>query len=242
MDQEDFNVVDGNNMSCFDNNLPLIGAWRMWYEDRLIFQRDYYHPADARAGRHRKRDDNDDNSCGSPSNTSTAVSSRPLVHTTPAPTASATVDSSFVNVGQLTGTALYTSVSDALASLCPTPGGPGLTMGCQSSSASIGPIAYYDATAAAGAAQPSADLLAVGVPRSRYDSTELRNAMINAIALVTNSSAAEKSCYEKTYPGSRQWTFCNAPKLVEIDYGRDLDRSATNGSSDRFTMLAEYAF
>ncbi|KAL9090462.1 MAG: hypothetical protein Q9165_005223 [Trypethelium subeluteriae] len=67
-DQEDFNVVDGHNISCFNNNLPLIGAWRLWYEDHLVFQRDYYHPAAARAGGLQKRNEND-SSCGFPSNT-----------------------------------------------------------------------------------------------------------------------------------------------------------------------------
>ncbi|KAF2238084.1 hypothetical protein EV356DRAFT_335996 [Viridothelium virens] len=96
VEQERWDIVDADGRSlCFDRP-PFVGTWRLWVEDRAIYQYDYV--IDARP---QKRDGV---SYGYGLNSSISHSSRPSMTRYVHPTASATVDRSSVNVGLLTGT------------------------------------------------------------------------------------------------------------------------------------------
>lgn len=114
------------------------------------------------------------------------------------PSVTATIaTATHVNVGTLTGAALYTSVSNALETLCPTPSNNAYTS-CNNNSISIPDVVYWSGNDAEGGDDTSNGDLQVTVPLSSYNSSDLRSAMIQSVALATNTSAQGSSCYNLT--------------------------------------------
>lgn len=103
--------------------------------------------------------------------------------------------SSPVHVGTLTGAALSTSVSKALAKLCPTPSKAGAATACSTHTFSIGGIDYLDD----GFLEHDGKF-DVKVEASSYNETNLRNAMIDSAALTAMQATQSKSnCYKTKY-------------------------------------------
>ncbi|KAK7724878.1 hypothetical protein SLS57_004149 [Botryosphaeria dothidea] len=111
-------------------------------------------------------------------------------------TAAVTVEagSSPVHVGTLTGTALYTSVSHALESLCPEATQTISMTACATGAVKIDNVPYVDGGLLARTGE-----LVVRVASSQYNATSLRNAMIRSAALTAQQAAAGKNCYNQTY-------------------------------------------
>jgi len=110
--------------------------------------------------------------------------------------------SSPVHVGTLTGTALYTSISIALESICPPVSQTTSATTCETSTVTIKHIYYVDPVDGT-LAQGELD---VQVQSSSYNVTSLRDAMIQAAALTAQNSANGSNCYDATYivPGKRK--------------------------------------
>jgi hypothetical protein len=109
--------------------------------------------------------------------------------------ATVTVGSAPVRVGTLMGVALYTSVSNALESLCPPVTQTTSSTQCsETGQAEIGGIPYVDS----GESLETGSLI-VKVPTSGYNLTSLRDAMIASIALSIQTSATGKNCFSVTY-------------------------------------------
>ncbi|KIW89865.1 uncharacterized protein Z519_09294 [Cladophialophora bantiana CBS 173.52] len=119
--------------------------------------------------------------------------------------------SSAVHVGTLTGTALYTSVSSALESLCPTVTQTQSFTVCETGSITIPNIEYVSADSL-----DTGGELVIKVASSSYNSTTLRNAMIKSAAL-TAQTGSEKpsSCSNQTYV-----TFVKRDKFNDLPLSR----------------------
>ncbi|TVY15049.1 hypothetical protein LARI1_G006716 [Lachnellula arida] len=99
-----------------------------------------------------------------------------------------------VHVGTLTGTALYSTVSSALESLCPTVSQTtSMTKCSETDTVSIEKIPYVD--------QDTLEhgKLDITVKSSQYNVTSLRDAMIHSAALTAQHSATGKNCYDANY-------------------------------------------
>ena len=122
--------------------------------------------------------------------------------TTPTAQATVQVGSSPVHVGTLTSTELYTSISNALESLCPSVTQTTEMTSCETDTVAIGNIPYIE----------SDDLnkggeLVVKVESSAYNLTSLRDAMIQSAAYTASNSTTGKNCYTADYatiPGKRE--------------------------------------
>ncbi|KAL9071734.1 MAG: hypothetical protein Q9161_003998 [Pseudevernia consocians] len=99
-----------------------------------------------------------------------------------------------VHVGTLTGSALYTSVSSALESLCPPVTGTSVQSCSETDQVTIGGIEYVEEDEL----QRDGEFI-VKVATSSYNQTSLRDAMINSAALTAQYSAAGKNCYNMSY-------------------------------------------
>ena len=110
--------------------------------------------------------------------------------------AAATVEAgtSPVHVGTLTGSALYTSVSSALESLCSPVTGTTAQSCVETDQVTIGGIDY----ARDDELQSDGEFI-VKVASSSYNYTSLRDAMINSAATTAQYSAAGNNCYNMTY-------------------------------------------
>jgi len=104
------------------------------------------------------------------------------------PSASVEVGKIQQNVGTLTGTALYTSISSALDKICPT--ATGETVQCSTDTVSISGIDYIQSDGTLGEGE-----LVVSVQASSYNETKLRDAMIKSAALTAKASANSTNCY-----------------------------------------------
>lgn len=124
--------------------------------------------------------------------------------------ASATVGSSPVHVGTVTGSELYTSVSNAIASLCPEPTQTTSYTACETGTVEF-PVPYI-----AGDMIEEGSLV-VSVELSAYNLTSIRNAMINVAATAAQSSANATNCYtvdfEASAPMKRSTAFSWLPWL-----------------------------
>ncbi|KAJ4418788.1 hypothetical protein N0V82_005353 [Gnomoniopsis sp. IMI 355080] len=109
--------------------------------------------------------------------------------------ASLTVGSKPVHVGTLTGTDLYTSVSHAIASLCPTPSQTQSSTQCdETGSVSIDGIEYVSEDSL------ETGSLEVQIPTSGYNDSTILQAMINSIATsVKNSAGSANNCFTVDY-------------------------------------------
>ncbi|KAI1364908.1 hypothetical protein F5Y08DRAFT_339255 [Xylaria arbuscula] len=99
--------------------------------------------------------------------------------------------SSYIHVGTLTSDALYTSVSNALESLCPTPDPERSSTSCSVATATIGGIAFIDSSEVL---ETDGELL-VSVKSSSYELSQIREAMIHTIASAVEMSAVGNNCY-----------------------------------------------
>lgn len=129
--------------------------------------------------------------------TTTAATKSPVTPTSsPAssmvPTGAVTVQAgtSPVHVGVLTGTKLYTSVSRALETLCPSVTQTTSMTACTTDSAKIKNIEWMD-----GDFPTNDGELVVTVESSQYNVTSLRDAMIKTAALTAKNAATGKNCY-----------------------------------------------
>jgi hypothetical protein len=123
------------------------------------------------------------------------------------PMATMEMGNSKVNVGtSMTGEALFTSVSNALTSLCPTPTSPGAWTSCQTGTINVGQATYLEGQT------PEEGDLTIKVTDAQYNSTNYLDLFINMIAGAANASATGGNC-----------------KLLDwaVSYGkRDLSRRA----------------
>ncbi|TVY39833.1 hypothetical protein LSUB1_G002573 [Lachnellula subtilissima] len=105
------------------------------------------------------------------------------------PLATMEMGSSKVNVGTtMTGEVLYTSISNALTSLCPTPTSSGAWTSCQTGTVKVGQAAYLES------GQPEEGEVTLHVTDAQYNSTDYLNLFINMIAGSANASATGKNC------------------------------------------------
>lgn len=132
---------------------------------------------------------------------SEVVNNEDACTTIPTPTcfpekAQATVQagSSPVHVGTLTGEPLYTSISSALESICPSVTQTESMTTCSTDSVSIGDIDYVESDSLLDDGK-----LVVKVLASAYNDTGLRDAMIHSAALTANNSAQGSRCYDQSY-------------------------------------------
>ncbi|KAI8630557.1 hypothetical protein F5Y19DRAFT_49580 [Xylariaceae sp. FL1651] len=103
--------------------------------------------------------------------------------------------SSYVHVGTLTSDALYTSVSNALESICPTPAGGTNITNCSTAKATIGSISFIDSSEIL---ETYGELI-VSVESSSYELAQIREAMIQTIATAAAMSATGNNCYTADY-------------------------------------------
>ncbi|KAI9758154.1 MAG: hypothetical protein M4579_003187 [Chaenotheca gracillima] len=101
--------------------------------------------------------------------------------------------SSPVHVGTLTGTQLYTSISNALETLCPSPTQTTGMTACSTDSVDIEDVPYVNAGFL------SQGKLVVTVEASQYNMSSLRDAMIKSAALTAQNAATDKNCYDQKY-------------------------------------------
>ncbi|KAI1759341.1 hypothetical protein GGR53DRAFT_150707 [Hypoxylon sp. FL1150] len=101
--------------------------------------------------------------------------------------------SSSVHVGTVTGTALYTGVSNALEKICPTPTSKSFTS-CKTDSASINGVPYVEAGFLAKDGE-----IVVSVESSAYNETSIRDALIKTAAAAAQHAATGKNCYTAHY-------------------------------------------
>ncbi len=99
-----------------------------------------------------------------------------------------------VHVGTLTGSALYTSVSSALESLCPPVTGTTVQSCVETDQVTIRGIDYVEDDEL----QRDGEFI-VKVASSSYNYTSLRDAMIHSAAMTAQYSAAGKNCYNMSY-------------------------------------------
>ncbi|QIW98705.1 hypothetical protein AMS68_004223 [Peltaster fructicola] len=101
-----------------------------------------------------------------------------------------------VIVGTLTGSALYTSISNALTSICPPVTQTTALTTC-SGTAKIGGITYVGDESQSLAKDGE---IIVSTQNSGYNETSLRNAAIKALALsAMNSASTQSNCWNETY-------------------------------------------
>ncbi|KAK4692767.1 hypothetical protein P7C71_g4504, partial [Lecanoromycetidae sp. Uapishka_2] len=99
-----------------------------------------------------------------------------------------------VHVGTLTGSALYTSISSALESLCPPVTGTTAQSCVETDQVTIGDIDYVEEDQL----ERDGELI-VKVATSSYNYTSLRDAMIRSAATTFQYSAAGNNCYNMNY-------------------------------------------
>ena len=149
--------------------------------------------------------------------------------------ATVTAGTSPVHVGTLTGSALYTTISSALESLCPPATGTTQVQCVQTDSVTVGGIDYFmtsDNPDDTLGRDGELTIKAIG----NYNVTSLRDAMINSAASSIQYSAMNKNCYNQKYtqwdgkkakrdplgapmePISEDVTLCNAGGYTEVQY------------------------
>ena len=97
--------------------------------------------------------------------------------------------SSKVNVGTtMTGEVLFTSISNALTSLCPTPTSAGAWTSCQTGTINVGQAAYLNDNS------PDEGELTIHVTDTQYNSTDYLDLFINMIAGAANATATGSNC------------------------------------------------
>ncbi|KAI9685478.1 MAG: hypothetical protein M1820_010790 [Bogoriella megaspora] len=101
------------------------------------------------------------------------------------------VSTSSAHVGTLTGEPLYTSISNAITSLCPSPTIEGSTSACSTGEVIIPSIVYVDKGDGVWATDGE---LVVTTGDSRYYNSSIWEIMVAGIAAVAKTSARNSSC------------------------------------------------
>ena len=109
--------------------------------------------------------------------------------------ANLTMANSAVHVGTLTASPLYTAISNALETACPSVTQSTAATRCTDTSVNVAKnIAYIESESLETDGQ-----LSLTVSWSQYNTTAMRDAMIKGIANGMMKSAAGKNCYNQTY-------------------------------------------
>lgn len=151
------------------------------------------------------------------------------------PTAAVTLEAgkSSVHVGALTGTALSASVSSALEALCPTATAGGVDTACGGGQAVISGIEYSDEDVLSTGGE-----LVVTVESSKYNETQMRDALIKTIATAAQQAAVGDNCYQQEVGvlERRAWYEDWLPSFLKRDhpviYHEDRTWCNTCGKSD----------
>jgi hypothetical protein len=131
---------------------------------------------------------------------------------------------SSVHVGTMTGTALYTKVSSALNKICPTPSNGAFT-GCSQDSAVIGDIPYVEGGFLANDGE-----IVVTVESSKYNNSDILQALIKTAATAAQQAATGKNCYKAEYDvesmkrAEGPWW---VPRMFRRDHPHPVSESAT---------------
>jgi hypothetical protein len=121
--------------------------------------------------------------------------------------------SSKVNVGTvMTGDVLFTSISNALTSMCPTPTSAGAWTSCETGTIIVGQATYLEGQG------PEGDLT-IHVTDAQYNSTDYLNLFIHMIAGAANATATGSNCK------SLEWRNVSYAWERDID-GREVDPDA----------------
>lgn len=105
------------------------------------------------------------------------------------PLATMEMGSSKVNVGTtMTGEVLFTSISNALTSLCPTPTSSGAWTSCSTGTIKVGQAAYLEN------GKPEEGDLTIEVTDAQYNSSDYLNLFINMISGAANATATGSNC------------------------------------------------
>ncbi|KAL9092836.1 MAG: hypothetical protein Q9165_004254 [Trypethelium subeluteriae] len=166
------------------------------------------------------------------------------------PEATVQVGSSPVHVGTLTGDSLYSSISNAIESICPTVSQTESKTSCATDSVSIDNIPYVSGGFL------SQGSLVVKVDSSAYNETSLRDAMIRSAALTAQHSTTGNNCYtqqytveelmrldrrDHPYPVQEKMTMCNAASFAGVQYYSEFWRTAPEpGSTDYIDASWEF--
>ena len=128
--------------------------------------------------------------------------------------------SSVVNFGTLTSTALYTSVSNAVASLCPA-----ASRSCSTETATIKGIAYVSSDVEKETLLKTDGELAIFVQASQYNVSSLRDALVQSAATALQYSATSTQCKNIQYTDydtkRRRWWHPAANLISRQLYGTD---------------------
>ncbi len=179
------------------------------------------------------------------------------------PSAFVQVGNQSVHIGTLTSMALSSSISNALASLCPTVTQTRSMTNCGVDSIKIPDIVYKE--------KPDGTLskgeLDVSVKSSQYNDTSLRKAMIDAAALTAMVSATGNNCYNEEYierqkrsliptvvrrllfgregipaPLPEHMTMCAASSFAGVQYYPEYWRQAKDPENEFMWLDAEWDF
>lgn len=160
--------------------------------------------------------------------------------------------------------ALSTSISKALASLCPTVTQTSLTgtqtasmLHCDSDTVTIPKIAYREENGAL-----SQGDLEVSVQSSQYNDTSIRKAMIDSAALTAMQSAMGSNCYSQQFdiigkrsyipsiirrwfaeqPTTHQMTMCMVTSFASVEYLPEYWRQAQDPRDEFMWLTATWDF
>ena len=138
------------------------------------------------------------------------------------PSVSVKVGQNKVLVGTLTSSALYTSISNALETLCPTPTS-GQALVVASGTATVHGITYVDDNGL----ERNGELI-VSIDSGNYSDPGIRSALIKSAASTFMGSANSTNCFNATYveeqdafregPLPRDIVLCNAANFAGVDY------------------------
>lgn len=105
------------------------------------------------------------------------------------PQATVEMGNSKVNVGtSMTGEVLFTSISNALTSLCPTPTSAGAWTSCATGTINVGKADYLES------GKPEQGDLTIHVTDAQYNSSDYLNLFINMIAGAANATGTGGNC------------------------------------------------
>ncbi|KAF3770871.1 hypothetical protein M406DRAFT_67232 [Cryphonectria parasitica EP155] len=109
------------------------------------------------------------------------------------PVASMELGSSKVNVASMTGETLYTSVSNAVMSLCPTPTSEGAWTSCETGTVTVGKADFLEK------GEPQEGDVTLHLTDTQYNSSDFLNLFVNMLARGANASASGSNCDLQTW-------------------------------------------
>lgn len=133
----------------------------------------------------------------------------------------------------MTGDVLYTSISNALSRLCPTPTIEGTLTGCETGTIEVGEATWLDQ------GTPENGQVTIKVADAQYNSSDTLNMFINMLAGGFNASGTGDNCqlldWTKTLsqrdshiPVTKTGkdTFCNTNGFLDLQYFSGLQETA----------------